>query len=185
MEQNLRKPDVVTVAVTQAGGGLTIMRVVENEYAPDPNDGTKRVLSRHFDITPAYIDSLIAKHVEGGNWSGDTAPVGWRFVPNDFVDETTDRHFRDAWKDAPGKNKPEVHMPKAREIHIARLRKLRARALDTLDNEYMLADEAGDVQKKKEIAAKKQALRDITTHPAIAAAQTPEELKLAGMDLLQ
>lgn len=85
-----------------------------------------------------------------------------------------DRYFRGAWIDA---GKIDVDMPKAREIHKDRLRRERAPLLDALDTEYMRADELGDIELKAEIAAKKQALRDITDDPAIESAKTPEELK--------
>lgn len=180
---NVRQPDVVTVAVKQAGGGLTILRVVENEYAPNPENPTERILSRHLDVTPEYVDSIIAKHVAGGNWIGDKAPVGWRIVPNDFVDESTDRIFRNSWKDT-GKKKPEVDMPKAREIHKDNMRKARFQLLEDLDTAYMLADEQGDAKKKKDIAAQKQALRDVTAHPDIEKAKTPEQLKAIWPEIL-
>ena len=46
-----------------------------------------------------------------------------------------------------------------------------------VDVEFMRAVEAGDADKQAEIAAKKQALRDATSDPAITAATTPDELK--------
>jgi hypothetical protein len=75
-------------------------------------------------------------------------------------------------------------MPKARELHREKLRDLRANLLDALDHEYMQADETNDQAKKRDIAARKQVLRDITAHPEIDAATTPEELKVAGMAVL-
>lgn len=180
---NLRKPDVVTVAVTRVDGGVTVLRVIVNEYVPDPKDPTKRVLHRHYDVTPAYVDALIAKYVNAGApeaeraWKDGQLPVSWRFVPNDYVDEQTDRYFRNAWKDAPGRRKPDVDMPKAREIHRQQLRRLRAPLLEQLDTEYLQADERGDHPTKRDISTRKQMLRDVTVDPRIEAAQTPEELK--------
>lgn len=72
-----------------------------------------------------------------------------------------------------------VNMDKARGIHRERLRAIRQPLLDALDVEYQRADESGDANGKKAIAAKKQALRDVTKDPAIDAAMTPEELKAA------
>lgn len=181
---NHRQPDVVTVAVSRVDGGVTIMRVITVEYAPDPTDSTKRIITRQMDPTPEYIDSLIAKYVNDGHWVGGYTPTGWRFVPNDYLDEATDRTFRNAWKDAPGRNKPDVDMPKARELHKEHLRNLRAPLLETLDTEYLLADEENDQNKKKDVAARKKALRDVTTHPEIEAAATPDELKQAGLGVL-
>lgn len=173
-----RKPDVVTVAVTRVDGGVTVMRVVVTEYRPtDEREKAQglgeRIANWTIDPTPEYIDNIIAKH----NWQGPQAPVSWRFVPNDYVDEDTDSDFRDAWKDTPGRNKPDVDMPKARDIHRDRLRAIRAPLLEDLDNQYMRADEAGNAALKAEIAGKKTALRNVTDDPAIDAAKTPEQLK--------
>jgi hypothetical protein len=176
-----RKPDVVTVAVRQAGGGLTVLRVIVAEYEPDGEGGRRKRWEA--DPTPDYIDALIAKY----DWQGDQRAVSWRLVANDFVPEDTpksERYFRNAWKDDGG-SKPGVDMPKAREIHRVHLRRLRAPLLEALDNEYLRADEAGDQQTKKQVAAKKQELRDITADPRIEAAQTPEELKAVLPDALR
>ncbi len=91
-----------------------------------------------------------------------------------------DRTFRNAWK-----NDLTVDMPKARDIHRARLRIMRIPRLAALDVDYQKADEAGDLTLKREIAAKRQALRDVTAAPEIEAAQTPEELKAAIPDILR
>lgn len=115
----------------------------------------------------------------------DDADIGseiekWKSVKTGYVShqEITaaevpeDRTFRNAWK-------PDltVDMPKAREIHKDKLRQLRVRLLEALDIEYAQADERNDNAKKTEIAARREALRNVTADPAIAAAATPEELK--------
>jgi hypothetical protein len=84
----------------------------------------------------------------------------------------SDRTFRNAWK-----SDLTVDMLKAREIHRNHLRQMRAPLLQTLDVEYQIADEQEDITKKRRIALKKQALRDVTIDPAIEEAKTPEELK--------
>lgn len=94
-----------------------------------------------------------------------------------------DRHFREAWHWDDGQ--VAVHMGRAREIHKDNLREARKEKLAALDAEYMKADESGDSAKKQQIAAKKQALRDVTKHPAILAASTPEELKALSLDQLE
>jgi len=96
-------------------------------------------------------------------------------IVND-TDIPTDRTFRNAWQD-PGSGAVKVDMPKACEIHRARLRELRTPMLAALDVEWMKALETGDEQKKTQVAAKKQALRDVTADPAIDAADTPAALK--------
>lgn len=70
-----------------------------------------------------------------------------------------------------------IDMPKARNIHADVLRQERNALLEAADIAYMQADESNDALRKVSIAQHKQALRDVTADPAIAAATTPEELK--------
>ena len=70
-----------------------------------------------------------------------------------------------------------VNMTKAVEIKKDMIRAERDPKLAALDVEFMRAVEAGDTDAQATIAAKKQALRDATDDPAIAAATTPDELK--------
>jgi hypothetical protein len=102
------------------------------------------------------------------------------------VDESVvpaDRTFRDAWK--LDQSQLVVDMAKAREIHKDHLRQMRAPRLAEADAEFLRAIEIEDRQLQAEIAAKKQALRDVTADPAIAAARTPEELKAAVPAILK
>lgn len=85
-----------------------------------------------------------------------------------------DRTFRNAWVEVGGSIA--VDLPKARDIHRDNLRSVRGPLLEALDVAYQRADEAGDADAKKAVAARKQELRDITELPAIDAAKTPEEL---------
>lgn len=70
-----------------------------------------------------------------------------------------------------------VNMTKAREIKKDQIRADRKPMLEALDVAFMRAVELGDNAQQASIAAEKQALRDATNDPAIAAAETPEELK--------
>lgn len=106
--------------------------------------------------------------------------IGVKIV--DMTEIPTDRTFRDAWQLEAGLIK--VNMPKAKALHKDRLRKLREPMLAALDTEYMRADEDGDNQKKAQIRAKKQSLRDVTTDPRIDAAQTPDALKALTIKVL-
>lgn len=104
-------------------------------------------------------------------------PQGW--------EPPTDREFRNAWRGKPTAEsvahaeepRLQVDMPHARQILRDKLRRKRIAKFVELDAEYMRADEAGDQQEKKRIAARKQALRDAPANPAIESAKTPEELK--------
>jgi len=70
-----------------------------------------------------------------------------------------------------------VNMDKAREIKKEMIRAERNPKLAELDVAFMRALEAGDTETQEAIKAQKQALRDATADPAIAAASTPDELK--------
>lgn len=68
-----------------------------------------------------------------------------------------------------------VNVNKAKEITKDRLRAERAPLLAGLDVAYQRADEIGDAEKKAEVVAEKQRLRDITQ--LADQAQTLDELK--------
>lgn len=55
-----------------------------------------------------------------------------------------------------------VNLDKAKDIWLEHYRRARTPLLEKLDMEYMRADESGNLNLKKAIAAKKQALRDVT-----------------------
>ena len=55
-----------------------------------------------------------------------------------------------------------VNIEKAKAIHLDKFRSARAPKLDKLDIDFMKAVEANDEEKKAEIVAAKQALRDVT-----------------------
>lgn len=177
-------PDVVTVAVTKIDGGLTVLRLVVNEYVVDPDDPTKRIPVNHQDPSPERVERTLAKYVDSGTWTQGNGklPVSWRFVPNDFA-ENEDRTYRNAWKDT-GKGRPDHDMVKARNIHRDHLRRARIRHLDTLDVEYQQADEQSNQNKKREIAARKQKLRDVTDDPRIESAATTDDLKTLTLEML-
>lgn len=101
----------------------------------------------------------------------------------DEADLPTDRTFRGAWEHRDGRIS--TNMTKAREIHKRRLRAARAPLLADLDVAYQRADEADDKSSKRAIATRKQAPRDVTSDPAIAAAQTPDELAAVWPAALQ
>ena len=101
-------------------------------------------------------------------------PEGWRF-PAD-----TDASFRRAWR----KNGMSfsVDMPMAREIWRDKMRRARKPLLEALDIDYMRAIE--QQQPITALAARKQALRDVTADTAIEAAQTPDDLRAAWPAIL-
>jgi len=74
-----------------------------------------------------------------------------------------------------------VNMQKATDIKKDMLRAERQPLLADLDVQMLRAIEISDTEKQAEILIKKQALRDITAHPALLSASTPEELKAFGI----
>ena len=94
-----------------------------------------------------------------------------------------DRTYRNAWKDD---GTAIVHdMPKAREIHRDRLRRMRVPLFE--QNDIALADALveGDEVARQAAVARRNALRDVTKHSAIDTAQTIEELKTAVPSALE
>ena len=143
-----------TYALSRSDGGVTITR------ASDSADILK-VISKWEALTGAVT--------AGGPLKGVTI-VAHREIAEAAI--PPDRTFRGALK-------PDLthDMSKCREIHKNKLRELRAPKFAALDIEHLRADEAANTTLKQQIAAKKQALRDVTADPRIAAARTPEELK--------
>ena len=157
------KPEQVKVAVSLDNGGVVIMSVVTN-------DGNR------VQVAPgtAYIDSLITQSASHtGGWEG--LPVSWRQVTDSEI-AALDRYFRGAWVDSGGLT---INMPKARLIHLLRIREARRPKFLLLDAEYLRAHEQGDTVLMQQVAAQKQALRDLPTTyaPTLEAAATPAQLK--------
>jgi hypothetical protein len=90
--------------------------------------------------------------------------------------------FSLAWEEL--NNTVKVNMSKARDIFRDSLRTKRNKKFAALDIAYMRSLECGDTITAQKIAAQKQTLRDIPAHPAIEAAQTPEELVALTLDTL-
>ena len=75
-----------------------------------------------------------------------------------------------------------INMAKARNIHREKMRAARTPLLAALDIAFQRALEQN--ANTATIVAQKQALRDVTSDPAIEAAQTVEELKAVWPDIL-
>jgi hypothetical protein len=126
------------------------------------------------------VESWFEREAALENFEVDVRQNGIDFVSMRIVkddDIPRDRSFRGAW----GHNFV-VDMPKAREIHRGRLRRLRKPLLEGLDTEFMRAVESGDTAKQADIARQKQDLRDLPARPEIEAARTPAELKAVAPD---
>lgn len=112
---------------------------------------------------------------------GDVNP-GKYLSHRDMPDEAipTDRTFREAWADTTPELVIDVDMPKARSIHLNRIREKRNAELSRLDIESIKAQDINDNATLQTIRARKQELRDLPTTitPQINAALTPDDLKL-------
>lgn len=163
-------------AVLERVSNFFIKKDPEPMVIPDPN-GKVEV---HHILNLWPVAGAIAVWAETeGEW---IARVIAKDIPADatdvqVVDESAipaNRAFRNAWK--AGAGVVEHDMGKCREIHKDNLRRHRAPKLAALDVELMRAMESGDPGKRADIAARKKGLRDVTRHPEIDAAQTPEQL---------
>lgn len=161
------QPEVQFVAVNMTDGSLAVMQFVTRGQLNAAGDIFER------EATDDAIDADIAK--------GMIRAASWRRI--EAKDVPSDRTFRNAWRDTG--RAVVVDMATARGIHRERLRRLRAPLLAALDVDYQRADEVRDDRAKTAIIAKKQALRDVTTDPAIDAAETPEELAAVEPEALR
>lgn len=119
-------------------------------------------------------------HEMSRSFAGTEAqPVRYRIVKDSDI--PADRTYRGALVDD---GKALYHdLPKARDIHLARLRRQRTPLLEELDREWMRATGQGKREEVSQIEAKRQALRDmpVTLAPALAAAKTTEQLKTVAL----
>ena len=104
-------------------------------------------------------------------------PAGVTTFVRDDTDIPADRTFRAAWEAPSGT--VGVNMPKARVIHMGRIRVARNAELVALDVTYLKATEAGDTAAQTAIATQKQTLRDIPATYDLSGRSTPESLKAA------
>lgn len=145
-------------------------------YAIQMNDGTVAIMQTVGDTSPAdcIVKWPTAERVKAGNYYAIDPAV----IP-------PDRTFRNALAFDPGTDHGfRYDLPKARNILRDRLRAERAPQLAALDVEMLRATTETPMVPSDGIAARKQALRDITDHPAIEAAETVEALKALTLDAL-
>lgn len=136
-------------------------------------------------VTPAYRDRIHA-----GRSAEDILFLAWTRLPSTavaprIVEDTeipADRTFRQAWTDTG--SAIVCDMPKARTIHLDRIRAARQPELDRLDREWMKAVGQKNQAAADSIEAQRQALRDLPQTLPVASAQTSEALKSVWSDLL-
>ena len=134
-------------------------------------DGTVQIM---YLVDGADLQEAIDKHC-AINKKGipiNPRPVSVRQVTH--ADIPQDRTFRNAWRDTGTTIKHD--MDHAREIHMARVRRVRDRTIEKLDVPFMQAIEKGDAGKCAAISVEKQSLRDIPATLDLTKAVTPEAL---------
>ena len=114
--------------------------------------------------------------------AANNIPAGASFREIDDSQLPADRVFRNAWTDDLPTDTVDVDIKKAQAIKQDTFRALRKPLLEAADIEYLRALEAGDTEAQLAIAAKKQALRDITKIKLpddieLLAAFVPKELR--------
>lgn len=136
-------------AILRGDGGVSIMTM------PDNGDVGLEIAKQKTTMREGYVS-----HVE---------------IPGNQI--PTDRTFRAAWK-VTG-SVVSVDMPKARAIHMDRIRSARKPKLEALDIEFTRALGKKNQKLADEVEAKRETVRtvDETYKPAIEAATTPEQLK--------
>lgn len=75
-----------------------------------------------------------------------------------------------------------VDLDRAKEYSKNLIREYRKPLLTELDGQFTRALEEDNIELKTEVINKKQELRDLTKHPVLEDAQTPEELKQFLLD---
>lgn len=134
-----------------------------SKYVINNGDGTVGIL------VPApssklSIEEILAKDVPEGK--------SYREISDN--DLPSDRTFRNAWTDDQPGNKVDVDMPRARDIHMDRLRIDRDEKLKEKDLEFILALEQG--ADTAAIVAEKQELRDMPQTFDLSVFNTPQAL---------
>jgi len=118
-----------------------------------------------------YFDRILAHHQTIGFFPSWYHIVDASVIPGDL-------DFFNAWEATELDATVSVNMIKAREIHLAEIRRVRNEELIKLDVPFMRAVEAGDTDAQATIGTEKQTLRDLpATFDITTGVDTPEKLK--------
>jgi len=146
------------------------MKCITLEY-PDGSVETRgglgpRMLARFGGDADAALQYILTELVPIQN-PGATARI-------EDVAFPVDRRFRNAW--TRGAGNIEVDMPKARTIHMDRIRVERDKALAQNDTDFAIAQKGRNVADENRIIAEAQVLKDIPQTFDLSGATTPEAL---------
>ena len=137
-----------------------------------------RHLIKHKDGTVGIMTTTsedINPENEFAKWTQENRDKIESHRPIDASEIVQDRYFRNALIHR--NDKIEFDIDKCKDIHKNVLRRIRAPLLVSLDVEFTKANEVQDSIKMKEVIEKKNALRDVTIHPELLNATTPEQIK--------
>lgn len=155
------------IAIKKSDGSIVIMTLL----------GEAEEAAR---LAPDHLDVIVGAEISQWQRKDREAVASWREIAS--TDVPIDRTFRSAWRDDASSSGIDFDLEHCREIWKDRLRRAREPKLASLDVELMRKIERGG--NVDDIYKKKQALRDVTKHPAIDAAKTPDELKAVWPDCL-
>jgi len=163
---------------TAANGNLTTSYIVPGRYTLEKTLfelSRTTDLSTHFD-SAVHTQAAIKAGIQGHRPLHITGTCDESELPEDL-------YFRGAWELVRGKVR--VNMPRARSIHMDRIRVARNAALVELDVKFLRAVESHDIIAQEELRILKIELRDIPqTFDLGNDLDTPERLKSRWPDNL-
>jgi hypothetical protein len=169
------------VALTHDDGEVKVMRMILIGRGPALPFGAKWIKQGEMWDRRPLTDHAIEAEISKSVIVGRRVVHYRRLTEEEAAEPEGARPYRAARVDH-GSGPLGYDMVRARDTHRDILRTERKALLEALDIEYQRADEdPGGGAKKQEIAARKQALRDITTDPRIDAATTIDELITIGI----
>ena len=162
-----------TIVFVQSDGAVWLYNIDDQAGAPRLENETDA----------GYIERMVARRMR--DCEARNIPKGARVATLDF--EEVPLLLRTTFKGGRRWDGAAVvpDMTKCRDIRREHFRELRKPLLTTLDVAYMRADEVGDAAAKADIAARKQALRDVMKDVRIESATTPDKLKAVIPDILK
>lgn len=166
-------PELQTMAYDQAYPNLCLLVTLEQPQYSDIKSYEDNIIpDGHRACTEEEVLILYASYKGTENYH--------------IIDDSTlpDNYFRKAFEYDDGGN-VYIEMIKAIEVHKNYLRDLRLQELLDLDVKYFKALEINNAEEIAAIVARKNVLRNITKIPEIESATTPEELKIAGINIVK
>ncbi len=166
----------IKVAITLDSGQLSIMSfcvVGRGSILPDGAvwvEGAQGMWTR-----PPSQENLFSEVSRAFSDPNGPQPVKFRVISDSEL--PTDRDYRNALRDTG--TGIEHDMPKARALHLNKLRNARTMQLEQLDRDWMRATAKGDADIAAAIEEQRQRLRDMpqAVRPRLDAAQSVQQLK--------